>query len=259
MLIMIEIDRTENLTGITIKGDFNDFDQLVDALYEITIDEENEKHQRYFNISTRLLGLSYEIRHAFQGGRDITLEPNGITDSTLKNHSIIAPKNNVYYSCNYLLPEMLVAILTINDLINLRMRLIEKPKGNYNISENKMVIWDPTINTLRNFQSAFYTCMKEVLTPTVFTRWLGIMNKRYHDMCNIEGYYIDLLNIKYLKMSPEIRKNKITNISKRLHEYNFDNDHTNIEETIRVGAIELGCRKDQISLEGFEYPDEIEW
>ncbi len=70
---MITITNTPNLTGVTISGDFNDLYNLVEAFHEITINEYSEKHHRYIEISTRVLGLCYDIRHAYQGDREIEL------------------------------------------------------------------------------------------------------------------------------------------------------------------------------------------
>ena len=64
---MISIRNTENFTGVTIRGDFDDFYSLVEAFFEITIDEFSEKYQKYISASTRLLGICYDIRHAYMG------------------------------------------------------------------------------------------------------------------------------------------------------------------------------------------------
>lgn len=54
---MVIIKNTENLAGVSISGDFNDLDKLVDAFYAITIDELSEKYQTYIAISTRVRAL----------------------------------------------------------------------------------------------------------------------------------------------------------------------------------------------------------
>ena len=58
---MIRVTNTPNLTGVTVSGDFDDLDALVDALHDVTYSEYDEhltaKTQRYLNISLRVLGL----------------------------------------------------------------------------------------------------------------------------------------------------------------------------------------------------------
>lgn len=73
---MITITNTPNLTGVTISGDFSDLYNLVEAFHEIAIDKYSEKHHRYIEISTRVLGLCYDIRHAYQGDRAVELVDN---------------------------------------------------------------------------------------------------------------------------------------------------------------------------------------
>lgn len=55
---MLRVTNTENLTGVTISGDFNDLYQLVDALHEITNNDFGEElhksSRRYVNISLRV-------------------------------------------------------------------------------------------------------------------------------------------------------------------------------------------------------------
>lgn len=63
---MISVQSTPNLTGVTISGDYDDLYSLVEAFHEITINEYSEKHHKYIGISIRVLGLCYDIRHAYQ-------------------------------------------------------------------------------------------------------------------------------------------------------------------------------------------------
>ncbi|UNC92047.1 DUF6904 family protein [Candidatus Contubernalis alkaliaceticus] len=58
-----------------------DLEALVTALHEITIDEYSEKNSNYIDISTRVLGLCYDVRHAMQGDREVELiaEPFSLT------------------------------------------------------------------------------------------------------------------------------------------------------------------------------------
>jgi hypothetical protein len=101
------VKNTENLAGVTISGDFNDLYKLVDAFHKITVDEHSDKHKDYIGISIRVLELCYDLRHAYQGDRDVEFVNSGMDENKMKFHSIIAPTNNVYYKCDYLYPEMI--------------------------------------------------------------------------------------------------------------------------------------------------------
>lgn len=254
---MISIKNTPNLAGVTIGGDFDDLYNLVEAFYVITVDECSEKHQKYLKISTRVLGLCYDIRHAFMGDREVELVENHMTEDKMKCHSLIAPKSNVYYKCNYLYPEMFFIMLALNELVKLRMR--DLAKTNYKEAMDKNVVWDNTIAIIRLFQAEFAKCVKATLTEGAFARWLNVMNNDYIGIETIAGQFVDLLNIKYLKMTKEKRLKNLSSIAKRIAEFRYDNDHNEIKEAVAEGAREHGCEPEDLSLEGLEYPEDIEW
>lgn len=256
---MITIRNTPNLTGVIISGDFNDFYNLVEAFHEITINEYSEKHYQYVDISTRVLGLCYDIRHAYQGDREIELVDNNMTEDKMKWHSIIAPKSNVYYSCNYLYPEMFFVMLALNELVELRIKDLAKTNYIYKEAMDKKVIWDETIATIRSFQAAFAKCVKDTFTSATFSRWLNVMNSDYINIEDIAGQYVDLLNIKYINMTKEKRMKNLSSIAKRIAEFRHDSDHEEIKEVVMEAAREYGYEPGVIRLEGIEYPKDFEW
>lgn len=256
---MITIKNTENLAGVCISGDYNDLDNLVDAFHAITIDEFSEKNQSYINISTRVLGVCYDVRHALQGDRDVEFVDNGMDEEKMKYHSIIAPKNNVYYKCNYLYPEMFFVMLALNELVKLRVIDLVKSKRVYNGTLDKNVIWDGKIATIRYFQSEFMKCVKEVLTETSFNRWLKLMNDDYINIQDICDQYVDLQNIKYINMNKGKRLKSLASIAKRMATFCFDDEHSEIKEVVEQAAKKYGCSEVDIQLKDIEYPDEIIW
>ncbi len=252
---MIQIKNTPNLTGVEISGDFNDFENLTDAFYQITAVDS----LAYHNISARILALCYDIRHAMQGDREIELLENGINETIMKFHSMIVPKNNVYYKCNCLYPEMFFVMLALNELVKLRMRNLTKSKHAFDLAFEKDAIWDGPIATIRLFQAKFTACFEEIITENAFNRWLKLMNDRYLCFHEIAVQYVDFLNIKYLKMNHEKRLKNLTTIAKRIAEFHSDADHIEIKEVVTDGAREHGCSENELSLEGMEYPEEILW
>lgn len=256
---MITIKNTPNLTGITISGDFDDLYNLVDAFHEITINEYSEKHHQYIDISTRVLGLCYDIRHAYQGDRKVEILDNHMTEDKMKWHSIIAPKNNVHYSCNYLYPEMFFVMLALNELVELRIRDLTKTRYIYKEAMDKKVIWDETIATLRLFQAEFVKCVKGTFTEATFARWMNVMNSDYISIENIAGQYVDLLNINYIHMNKEKRLKNLSSIAKRIAEFRNDNEHKEIKDSVTEAAREYRCEPGAIKMRGLEYPENFEW
>lgn len=256
---MITLQNTRNRAGVCISGDYNDLNALVDAFHEIAIDEFSEKYTNYIDISTRVLGLCYDVRHAMQGDRDVELMDNGMNEDLMRFHSVIAPKKNVYYKCNCLYPEMFFVMIALNELIKLRARTLVKSKYGYNDLLDGKAVWDETIAVIRTFQAKFQKCVRELLTEASFARWLKVMNRDYIGIEEIAGQYIDFLNIEYINMSKEKREKSLTKMARRIAEFQSDKDFIEINEVVKEAALEYGCQKESIRLVGIEYPDDIDW
>lgn len=256
---MITIKNTENLAGVTISGDFYDLYNLVEAFYAVTIDEYSGKYQGYIKMSTRLLGLCYDIRHAYQGDREIEFVDNNMNEDKMKWHSVISSKSNLYYKCNYLYPEMFFVILALNELVELRIKELSKTKYILTEALDKRVIWDDKIAIIRVFQAEFTKCVNEVLTEASFTRWLNVMGDKYINIHNITTQYMDVLNIKYINMTKEKRLKNFTTMAKRIAGHYNDKEHAEIQEVVSEAAREYGCPEGDIRLEGVEYPEDILW
>ena len=116
---MIIATPTENLAGITIEGEFQDFYELVDSIYRITSNEDGmmqDYGDEYWAVKNRLLGLCYDIRHAYMGDRDVKLVDNEFDEELKKAHALIVPDKNLHYSVNVLFPEALFVALSAPEL-----------------------------------------------------------------------------------------------------------------------------------------------
>ena len=80
---MISAKPTENLTGITIEGNFDDFYEITDSIYRMTGFEE-DYDDLYWGVKNRLLAVCYDIRHAYMGDREVKLVDNGVHDEMMK-------------------------------------------------------------------------------------------------------------------------------------------------------------------------------
>lgn len=255
---MIKFENTENLTGVSITGDFDDFYSLVEAFHEITVDEYSETSSEYVEMSIRVLGICYDIRHSYQGDREIVLMDNYMDEEKMKYHSIITPNKNVYYKCNLLYPEMLYVTIALNELVKLRMKELSKKKSTYEIYNDKNVVWDDTIAIIRNFQAQFVKCVKELLTERSFSMWLKYMNNAY-SIVAMYHQYLDLLNVQYLNMTKEKRLKNFTKISKRIAEFDYDDEYYVIRKSINEVAKKYNCHHSELRLSELEYPKSVVW
>lgn len=257
---MISIRNTENLLGVTIRGDYDDFYNLVEAFYEVTIGDDSTKYKNYIDMSIRLLGLCYDVRHAYMGDRDLAFVENNLCDEKMKWHGVIAPRENLYYEFNYLYPEMIYAMIAIDELINIRMEILaNKSSTAYNFYNNKKVIYDKTITTLRSFQAAFAECVRETLTPNLYSRWLNSITKPYISLSYMYQQYLDIVNLDYHEMPKDKRLKSFTAMTRRIADY-FDNEeYREIKKEIMQTAKEYGCHETDIKLVSYDLPETIEW
>ena len=112
---MLTAKPTENLTGVTIEGEYDDFYNLVDAIHHMTGFEESYDDM-YYGVKNRLLGICYDLRHAYQGNREICMIDNGMDEYKMKWHSMITPTQNVHFSVNVYFPEAVFVALSAPEL-----------------------------------------------------------------------------------------------------------------------------------------------
>ena len=256
---MIKIETTPNLAGVRISGDYDDLYNLNNALYDITIDEFAEVNKEYIDMSMRLLGLSYDIRHASQGDRDVEAVDNGMDREKMKYLSMIVPDKNVYYSCNYMYPEMIYCMLAINTLIPLKVRQLTGQKYTLDEMFDKKVVWNRSISTLRMFQSAMSECMKETLSKQSCAMWLNKMNSRHLNLNHMLHQFIDVVNVEFLSWDKEKRLKSLFKVAKRLVEFNSDDEYCDIEMGIMNYARQNDTDIGDVRLKDLEYPEDIEW
>lgn len=74
---MLKLRPTKNLLGITILGDHEDLNALRDAISDFTnLYMSNQESPDAYNCYECILGLCYDLRHAFQGDRGYESVPN---------------------------------------------------------------------------------------------------------------------------------------------------------------------------------------
>ncbi len=260
---MIQVTNTENLAGVTISGDFYDLDNLVNALHEITVSDMDENIDKvsspYVNISIRVLGVCYDIRHAGQGDREIYTEDNGIEDFHMEAHQKIVPRQNVYYSCNILYPEMIVVMMALNELVQLRIQMLAGSKYKFDAAFDKAVVWDRTISVIRVFQSEFQKAVSDALSNASFARWQNLVNKRFIEIRSITSPFIDTWNLQYLDMTKETRLKKLLTVTKRFAEHYRDPENLGYRKSIDEALEIHGVSESDLRFEGLDFPETIDW
>ncbi len=250
---MLTIKNTPNLAGIEISGDYQDLDTLYMSLLTIVGDE--EEYGNYEGPSLRVLGLMYDIRHAFQGDREFEFVSNGMDEDRMKLLEMITPEKNLYYKVNVYYPEVLFVTMAINDFIRLYSKKQAK-SAPFPLLDKKNLL-DASITTARLFQSLVVGCLKESITEASFKRTLNLMHKDYPWMDGYATQYLDMLNIRYLNAGDrEEREKLLLTTVKRIVEKS--KEYQEVERDVREMAIANNCSKEDIRL-SWDYPEEIEW
>ena len=251
---MLTLKNTANLAGIEISGDHQDLDTLYMALLMIIGDEED--FPTYEGARLRVLGVMYDIRHAFQADREFEFVDNGMDAESMKLLGMITPESNLYFKVNVYYPEALFVTIALNDFIRLYAKKQAK-SATYPLMDKKN-LWDSHIATARLFQSLVINCLKEAVTEASFKRILNLLHKDYTWTDGYATQYLDMLNIRYLNMEDkEERAKSLSSLVKRMTEKG--KEYQEIERGVRETARANNCSTEDISLSNWNYPEEIDW
>lgn len=253
---MLTVDLTPNLTGVTISGDIEDLQQLVDAFHFIVADEQDKDYAYYASMCIRVLGVCYDVRHASMGDREATLVENGMNRDLMKFHKLVTAEHNVYYRCRVLLPEMMFVMLALNQLAVRRAIIVSKQKMGSISLRHPLALWDEEISVIRMFQAQFAKALRMALSEQSYVRWLKLMNDDIVSVSSMARQFLDVLNLDWLEWSREKRAKQLVKLADRLTRYHADPDYKEILQVVMEGAREFGVHPSDMELEGFHYPDE---
>lgn len=239
---MLAIENTPQLTGVLIKGDRDDFENLYDALHNLVGPEETIKD--HYDVRIRVLGLCYDLRHAMMGNRNAFFKPHGLEEEQMAFLSLVGSKQNLYLSFETLWPELLFIAFALEDFISLYTK------------REKAHAWDANIMTVRKFQSIISQLLEETITPRQFSSLKKMMKPTSLQYKGYFTQYVDIQNMERLRLNKEQRQKNLSIFAKR---FNTDNpDYQLVKEEINEAAKEHNCPPSEIQYSE-EYPDVIEW
>lgn len=254
---MLKTKPTKNLTGINIQGDFNDFYELVESIYNITRSEE-DVNSPYYSVSIRLLGICYEIRHAYQGDREVELIDNGMNEEIMKSHSMIVPKQNLYYSVNVLFPEALFVAMSIKELCE----YAESKKSWKNMIDDTKRPYRRTTylrdkSNLEVLSAGIYQAFSDIACEDEADKIINFKIRTDESYKKYLTQYIDELNIDYIKSDVSKRKDKIKSIARKIAKKSAS--YLSLENDLKYWAKELNSNIHELHAEGMDYPEDFEW
>lgn len=239
---MLYVTNTPNNTGVSIHGDYMDFNEIYGALIKILGSKEDFPH--YETVKIRVLAICYDLRHAMAGEREVEIVENGMDQSKMKRLSRITPDKNVYLVITTLWPEILFMQMALNDLIYLNNKKCKHPN------------WDRTTITVRKFQAAISECLRQTISETSYKRLINIMDKDYPTLEDYVIQYLDLLNSRFLSLNAEKRLKNIPIMARRIAEQ--AEVYQEVKTDVLNAARAHNCLPAEISL-GLEFPEHVEW
>lgn len=238
---MLTMKSTPNHTGVKISGDYFDLDELNQAFYKV-IGKEDQYHG-YEGSRRRILGISYEIRHAAQGDRNVDFVFNGLHEHTMKQHGFIAPDKNIYFSAEILWPELIYAAIALKDFVSLYQKRVSQS------------IWDVHLPVIYRFQSLVLDCLQGHVPDEENETIL----KGFNQPVTVDDYaiqYVDLMNLKYIGMTKEQREKSLSTIAMKLAVQ--DNDYQAFRKQVLSAATPGKKQIHEIEVSA-KYPEDFEW
>ncbi|MEG1958140.1 MAG: hypothetical protein RR071_10480 [Lachnospiraceae bacterium] len=255
---MLQTKPTEHLMGITIQGDYNDFSELVHSIYNITGLEDNSKDM-YYGVKNRLLGICYDIRHAYQGERKVVLVNNNMDKDKMKWHEMITSEQNVYYSVELLFPEAIFAAAAVP-----KMYLFSDTYyGNPANKSEKNFPPVPYSNLMKDKANLDVLCggiwkaLGEVIGDEELKKIMHTYHLERESYMDYATHYIDKCNIELYKTAVDKRKDKLRNIAKRI--VKKPQAYSSMEQNLKYWAKEYKATIYELKDPTLEYPEEIEW
>lgn len=217
---MIKTKLTPNYGGVRISGDYYDLNELYDAVaYLINYDAKSIEEEA---MQDHLYGFMYDVRHAYQGDREIMLVDNGLYDSKREWFGIKkrdATDNAVYYEFDYLWPDLLLDIM-------LAKYFIKK----VDIKEND--IYNSNINLVNYFYAIVLDKANEFLSSKDFKKVRDIIKNNNINEKKFLPQWFELLALNYAKMSKQKRKKEFMQLVDKIYCFlNYD-EYINLQKEI---------------------------
>ena len=242
---MLKVKLTKNYAGVTISGDYNDLDHLYDSIYYLIHGEPISIGE--YTMQNHLYGFLYDVRHAYQGDREVELIDNNLDKYkreyfNLKENEVT--DKNLCFSFNYLLPDLLLDMVLIKYFIN-------------KVCKKENDIYNPHINMVNYFYSIVLYSLLEMLTKIKFNKVKkGLLESVVSDRIFFPQWF-ELITVDYAKMTKEKRQKEFMHIADAIYDYGHYKDYCDMKLDIQKLCEEKNCTLDDIHYDNF--PEKIEW
>ena len=240
---MLKVKLTQNYTGFNIEGTFDDLYELYDNIdYFLSIEECEDIFEE--DMRLHILGFLYELRHAYQGSRNIKAVDNGLNDEQKQYYGISKSiKKDVLYDFDYIVPELLTDILIFKHFARSKAKKLSEYDTNYN---GVMTFYSKVIDALQKKKKKKQVKKVKKLFSASY------ISERYW----LRQWFM-MVCTDYLKMTKNKRQNEMMHIITSICESYLYNEYHEIKNEVKEYAKENNIIETEV--EYGEYPEEVEW
>ncbi|WP_249028571.1 DUF6904 family protein [Tannockella kyphosi] len=251
---MISVIPTKNLLGVTIQGDYGDFYQLTRSIHNLS-GYDAEDDLRTYGVMMRLLGLCYDIRHAYQGDRNVLFVDNNMYPELQDFHDITCSDKNAYFSVEVFFPEIIFLACSVPTLYRFC-------KENYGKAMDVLPAVPLTqyyldVANLNFLFASVWQAIGEVIGEEDVMKIRRSYDKNPEDYTLYTTQFVDKCNIEYYKTNVSKRKDKLRIITKRI--VSKTGIYYDMEENFEYWAEKYKTSIYELSDPKLEYPEEVEW
>ena len=240
---MIKVKLTQNYSGFNIEWTFYDFYELYDSIsYFLGIEECSDLIEE--DMRLHILGFLYDLRHAYQGSREVKAVDNGLSDEQKEYYGISkSVKKDIIYSFNYVITEFITDILLFKHFVNKKYKQISEFDTNYH---NVMTFYSKAIGALQEILTENQVKkVKKILSESV-------ISERYW----LKQWFM-IISIDYMKMTKKKRQREMMHIIESICDSYLYDEYYKIKKEVEQYAKDNNIQITEI--EYGEYPEEIEW
>ncbi len=227
---MLRVKVTENLGGINICGDFDDLNQLYESISYLIYYNTNNDNE--YLLQDHLYAFLYDIRHCYQGDRNIELFDNNLPNNKISN----IYSKNLYYSFNYLIPDAILDMIIIKYFIN-----------------RKNDINNSNINFINYFYSLIMESLSTILTKQNYNKAKYTITNTNIDKYTYNHLWYERISINYSKMSKTKRKKEFMNIVNQICKYNEYEEYQILNKDLKK------YKQNIIDIHYEDYIENINW
>lgn len=263
---MLHVEMTPNHLGFKVTGDYDALDELYDAVWTLTVAEDDFETIRKPGtpneqiMSTRLLALCYDIRHAYQGDRGVELVDSGMDERLAEFHHLPAVEKNVAFSFNVLYPEAMYELMALNHLARRREGMLTGAgTAQTRRDQTGVPVLDPAICTVRHYESRVLMALETAASKGRYARILENVTENYYTVSALYTQWVDIINCDFARMSPKRRLEELSTVVRDMADFAHHGQYQELKADVDKHAEQFGCSREELEVPGLDFPETLKW